>query len=316
MKILVTGASGFIGSALAQYLSSAGRFEVIGMVRSKKLPVSCPEIEYRLGEISSCNKLQIDLADIDVIVHAAGRAHIVNDLSLNPIEDFRRINTSGTLDLARLAVNSGVKRFIFLSSIKVNGNFTDLGSPFSVDSMEKPIDAYGISKYEAEVGLGKISHSTDMEITIIRPPLVYGKGVKGNFSSLVKLLSARIPLPLASVTNNRRSMVGLDNLLNLIEICVDHPNAANQTFFVSDNVDVSTSELLRLLGNSIGKPAVLIRFPVIILTAMARLLGMNAKIQKLVGTLQVDISHTCNQLGWNPPFTLEDGLKKLKDKTE
>lgn len=314
MKVLVTGASGFIGLALTQYLSLSTEIQVIGMVRSKTHGLENSNIEFRFGEMCHKKNLDIDLTDIDIVIHTAGRAHIMDDKSLNPIDDFRRINTQGTLNIARLAASSGVKRFIFLSSIKVNGDSTDRGLPFSVDSDENPKDAYGVSKYEAEIGLRKISCHTNLEVTIIRPPLVYGEGVKGNFHTLVKLLSSRFPLPLASLTTNRRSMVGLDNLISLIETCLHHPNAVDQTFLVSDDSDISTADLLRLLGSSIGKPARLLRCPESILCFFAKLFGMEFKLQRITGTLQLDISHTCNQLEWSPPFSMVDGLKKLKDK--
>jgi nucleoside-diphosphate-sugar epimerase len=314
MKILVTGTTGFIGSALIKHLAHIQDLCVVGMVRSiKDIPVSTT-VEFRLGELGNSNKKTIDLSDIDLIIHTAGRAHIMKDGSANPIEEFRRVNTFGTLDLARSAANSGVKRFIFLSSIKVNGESTNIDLPFSVKSKADPQDPYGVSKHEAEMGLRRISNETGLEVTIIRPPLVYGPGVKGNFNTLIKVLSSRIPLPLASVRNNRRSMVGLDNLLSMIATCIRHPNAANQTFLISDKVDLSTYSLLRLLGASIGKPAVLFKFPVVILNLIAKLFNMEIKAQKIMGTLQVDISHTCSHLGWEPPFSVEQGLKNMNKK--
>lgn len=316
MKIMVTGATGFIGSALIEYLSNIPDLSVVGMVRSIADISIETTVEFRLGEIGSSNKIDINLSDIDVIIHTAGRAHIMKDSSANPIEEFRRVNTSGTLDLARFAADSGVKRFVFLSSIKVNGESTDLGVPFSINSKVNPRDPYGVSKYEAEIGLQDISRETGLEVTIIRPPLVYGPGVKGNFNTLINVLSRRTPLPFASVKDNRRSMVGLDNLLSMIAICVRHPKAANQTFLISDKADLSTYSLLRLLGTSIDKPAVLFKIPVVILDLMAKVFGMEAKAQRIIGTLQVDISHTCSQLDWEPPFSVEYGLKKLREKVK
>jgi UDP-glucose 4-epimerase len=313
MKILVTGATGFIGSALIKYLTNTQDFSVVGLVRSKKDITSYNACEFRLGELGSSNIRNINLSDVDLIIHTAGRAHLMNDTSTDPIEEFRRVNTYGTLDLAKLAVEAGVKRFIFLSSIKVNGESTELEIPFSINSIEAPCDDYGLSKYEAEIGLRKISCKTGLEVTIIRPPLVYGPGAKGNFGALIKILSAHVPLPLALVKNNRRSMVGLDNLLDMINVCVRHPKAANQTFLISDKNDLSTYSLLKLLGASIGKHAILFRFPVSILKLIAKLLCMEAKVQRITGTLQVDISHTCAELNWEPPFTIEQGLEKLNE---
>lgn len=312
MKILITGATGFIGSALMEYFSKAQNICVIGMVRTMNNVSTDTNVEFRLGEVGSSDKLDIYLNDIDVIIHTAGRAHVMNNNLVNSIDKFRQINTFGTLELASLAAEAGVKRFIFLSTIKVNGEATDLASPFSIDNIEKPQDPYGISKYEAEIGLREISKETDMEITTIRLPLVYGMGVKGNFNDLISTLSLRIPLPLASITNNRRSMVGLDNLLSLISKCVTNPKAANQTFFVSDNNDMSTYHLLKLLGCSIGKPAILFKFPISILILISKIFNIENRIQRLIGTLQVDISHTCHRLDWDPPFSVEQGFKRLK----
>ena len=316
MKVLVTGATGFIGSALIKFLVRDPDCSVVGMVRSiKDLPFSSA-VEFRLGEIGSSDRIGIDLSDIDVIIHTAGRAHIMSDPSASPIDEFRRVNTAGTLNLARFAANSGVKRFVFLSSIKVNGESTVLGAPFSINSKENPRDPYGVSKYEAEVGLREISGETGLQVTIIRLPLVYGPGVKGNFNTLLKALRLRIPLPFASVKNNRRSMVGLDNLLSMIVICLREPKAANQTFLISDKADLSTYSLLSLLGTAIGKPAALFTFPIVILNLIAKLFRVEAKAQRIMGTLQVDISHTCIHLGWEPPFSVEQGLKKMKKKVE
>ena len=313
MKILVTGATGFVGSALITHLTHIQDCSVVGMVRSIKDTPGNSAVDFRLGELGPSNTTSINLSDIDLIIHTAGRAHIMNDSLANPIEEFRRVNTSGTLELARLAADSGVKRFIYLSSIKVNGESTDLGTPFSINSMEDPCDAYGVSKHEAETGLRKISYETGLEVTIIRPPLIYGPGVKGNFSTLIKVLKLGIPLPLASVINNRRSMVGLDNLLSMIAVCTQHPKAANQTFLISDKNDLSTYSLLRLLGASIGKPAVLFKFPVAILVLISKLLSMEAKVQRITGTLQVDISHTCTELDWEPPFSVAQSMKRFNE---
>jgi nucleoside-diphosphate-sugar epimerase len=311
MKILVTGASGFIGLALVKSLSLVKHFEVVGLVRSTKNRLDNPNIEYRLGELGRTPDTKLDLTDIDIIVHTAGRAHVMKEDTLNAVEEFRRVNTKATLDLARSASESGVKRFIFLSSIKVNGDRTTLGSPFSSTSEAKPKDAYGVSKYEAEKGLRKISKDKNLEVVIIRPPLVYGPGVKGNFNTILKFMSSGIPLPLASIKKNKRSMVSLANLISLIIKCCDHPNAKNKTFLVSDNSDVSTAELFRKVGDVVGRPARLFHCPERLLLFIAKLFGKNDKVQRVLGTLQVDISQTCRELDWQPPQQLEDGLKEL-----
>jgi nucleoside-diphosphate-sugar epimerase len=313
MKVLVTGATGFIGSALIDYFSKMTNVTVVGMVRSiKDIPIYST-IEYRIGEICSAGEITITLNDIDVIIHTAGRAHVMNDISANPLDEFRRVNTLGTLSLARLAADSGVQQFIFLSSIKVNGERNDLNTPFSKYSIAKPNDPYGHSKYEAEVGLRGLASETSLGVTIIRPTLVYGPGVKGNFNTLVKLLSLRIPLPLKGVNNNRRSMVGIGNLVSLIVTCVRHPGALNEIFLVSDGDDLSTSNLLKLLGNSIGYPVILFNVPQLILAPLAKLLRMEDRLQRIVDTLSVDISHTCEQLDWEPPFSVEHGFKRLRE---
>ena len=314
MRILVTGASGFIGSALIKYLGDFPGLFVVGMLRCLGSNYeNCP-FEYRLSDIANLDETDIDLSDIDVIIHTAGRAHIINEKSSNSLQEFRNINTFGTLELATLAAKSGVKRFVFLSSIKVNGENNALGVPFSIDSKEDPQDAYGISKYEAEIGLKKISAETGLEVTIIRPPMVYGPGAKGNLNLLMKALSLRLPLPFALVKNNLRSMIGLDNLLSVTKLCALHPKAANQTFLISDKHDLSTSELILLLGHSINKPVILFKVPIFLLLLIAKIFRIDNKIGKIVGTLQVDISYTCNHLGWEPPFSVEDGFKKISTK--
>ena len=312
MKILVTGASGFIGSALLEHLSNFPGFITVGMLRSMDTDFSNSNVEFRQGDLAEEKKINIYLNDIDVIIHTAGRAHIMIDDTENPLDEFRRVNTLGTLQLAQVAADAGVKRFVFLSSIKVNGEYTDLGSPFSILDTEKPIDPYGISKHEAEIGLRKISQETDMQTTIIRLPLVYGPGVKGNFSDLIKLLSLRIPLPLAMIKYNRRSMIGLDNLLSFMVRCISHPKAANETFLISDNHDLSTSSLLTLLGSSIGKPVILFKLPIPIIKLFARVFNLQSRVDRLLGNLEVDISHTCNLMDWEPPLSVEQGFKKLK----
>ena len=312
MKILVTGASGFIGSALLEHLSNIPGFTIVGMLRSMGTNISNSSVEFRQGDLDAEKKINIYLNDIDVIIHTAGRAHIMIDDTENSVDEFRRVNTLGTLQLAQLAADAGVKRFVFLSSIKVNGEYTDLGSPFSILDNEKPIDPYGISKHEAEIGLRKISQETDMQTTIIRLPLVYGPGVKGNFSDLIKLISLRIPLPLAMIKYNRRSMIGLDNLLSFTVKCISHPKAANETFLISDNHDLSTSSLLTLLGSSIGKPVILFKLPIPILKLFARIFNLQSRADRLLGNLEVDISHTCNLMDWEPPLSVEQGFKKLK----
>jgi UDP-glucose 4-epimerase len=310
MKVLVTGANGFIGSALIEYLSLSKHVQVVGMLRPSASAVGLGNVNLIRTELAHLSNFE--LSDIDVIIHTAGRAHEMRDSALSPIDEFRKINTDATLNLAKLAANAGVIRFIFLSSVKVNGEATLLGSPFSAFSPVNPQDPYAISKSEAEYGLREISTQTGLQITIIRPPLVYGPGVKGNFDILTKLIYAKVPLPLAAIKFNRRSMVGIDNLVSLLESCIFHPNAANETFLVSDNFDVSTHKLLTLLGNAIDKSVLMLWVPLSVLNVVAKLFGKSKQLGRLVDSLQVDISHTRARLNWKPPYTMNDGFRKMK----
>lgn len=249
------------------------------------------------------------VAGQDVIIHSAARVHVMNDLSANPLAEFRTVNVDGTLNLAQQAAAAGVKRFVFISSIKVNGEGTLRGNPYTAFDTPAPEDPYGISKMEAEQGLRLIADETGMEVVIIRPVLVYGPGVKANFLSMMRWVHKGIPLPLGAI-NNSRSLVSLDNLADLIVTCIDHPAAANQTFLVSDGEDLSTTELLRRVGAALGKPARLLPVPPKLLDFGASLFGKKAVAQRLLGSLQVDISHTCSTLGWKPPVTVDEALAK------
>lgn len=228
----------------------------------------------------------------------------------NPLVEFQRVNVEGTLNLAKQAAETGVRRFVFVSSVKVNGEGTAAGHPFTASDTAAPQDPYGISKMEAEQGLCQIAADTGMEVVIVRPPLIYGPGVKANFASLMRAVQRGIPLPLASVTHNRRSFVALDNLVDLLITCIDHPAAANQTFLVSDGEDLSTADLLRRLGQAMEKPARLIPVPPSLLQVGANLLGKGDMAQRLLGNLQVDISHTRNTLNWHPPISVDEGLRR------
>lgn len=249
------------------------------------------------------------LGDRQVVLHCAARVHVMADKSKNPIEEYRRTNVLGTLNLAQQAAGAGVRRFVFISSIKVNGEATALGRPFFADDIAAPLDPYGISKMEAEQGLRDIATTTGMEVVIIRPPLVYGPGVKANFQSLMRWLARGVPLPLGSI-NNWRSLVALDNLVDLVTTCISHPAAANQTFLVSDDEDLSTTQLLQRMGQAIGRPARLIPVPPSLLKVGARLVGKPELAQRLCGSLQVDISKTRQLLGWNPPISVDEGLHR------
>jgi nucleoside-diphosphate-sugar epimerase len=249
------------------------------------------------------------LVGITTVVHLAARVHIMDDTAVDPLAAFRAVNVDGTLNLARQAAVAGVKRFVFVSSVKVNGEFTHVGQAFTEENAPNPQDAYGQSKHEAELGLRQIAADTDMEVVIIRPPLVYGHGVKANFAALMRAVQRGWPLPLGAV-HNRRSLVALDNLVDFIVTCITLPQAANQTFLVSDGHDLSTNELVRGLARAAGMPARLLPVPVWALQAAATLLGKGDAVQRLCGNLQVDIAKARTLLGWVPPVSVDEGLRR------
>jgi UDP-glucose 4-epimerase len=234
----------------------------------------------------------------------------MDDKSVDPLLEFRRVNVDGTANLALQASAAGVRRFIFVSSIKVNGEATQEGHPFCADDLPAPEDPYGISKHEAELALREIAGRTGMEVVIVRPPLIYGPGVKGNYAAMMRWLAKGLPLPLGSVVQNRRSMVALDNMVDLLLTCTYHPAAADQTFMVSDGEDLSTADFLRRLGQAMGKPARLLPVPVYLLRFGAGLIGKGNEAQRLLGSLQVDISKTRELLDWTPPISVDEGLRR------
>lgn len=303
--VLVTGGSGFVGNALIKRLLSEHR-EVLAVGRSE---VDLPVETIKVSSFSELGALGHKLGSVDVVVHCAARAHIMYDDTQDPLAEYRKVNVDGTLNLARHAAESGVKRFVFVSSIKVNGEQTLPGNPFTEDVAPAPEDPYGISKYEAEQQLQALSAETGMELVIIRPPLVYGPGVKGNFASMIRLMEKGLPLPLGAV-GNKRSLVALDNLVDLIVTCVDNPAAANQVFLAGDGQDLSTTELLRGVANATGKSAWLLPVPAGLLMLGASMLGKRAVAQRLLGSLQVDISKAREILGWQPPVSVEEGLAR------
>ena len=303
-KVLVTGASGFIGRAVVGALDvHCGN--VVGAMRrpiDARWAVPSPF----LGDDADW---RVPLEGCTVVVHAAGRAHVLNDRIADPLGEFRRVNVAGTLQLAEQAAAMGVRRFIFLSSIGVNGATTALGSSFSEVDQPNPCNPYAFSKWEAEQGLLRMAADNGMDVVIIRPPLVYGPRAPGNFGSLIRWLRRGVPLPLGAI-HNQRSLVALDNLVDLIVTCSTHPAAANQTFLVSDGEDVSTSELLRRMGRAMGRPARLIPVPASWLKLAAAMVGKPDVAQRLCGSLQVDIEKTRRLLGWTPPLSLDEGLRR------
>ncbi|MCG9081503.1 UDP-glucose 4-epimerase family protein [Laribacter hongkongensis] len=313
-SILVTGATGFIGDRLASCLSRRGDGTcVLATARYKPQNLIDNVSFFESGCLSRAIDWTPALRGVLSVVHCAARVHVMKDKSLNPLHEFRRVNVEGTANLAHQAARAGVRRFVYLSSIKVNGEFTEIGIPFTADDVPAPEDPYGVSKHEAEQVLRQIAVDTGMEVVIIRPPLVYGPSVKANFKSMMHWLSRGIPLPLAAVTQNRRSLIALDNLVDLIATCLDHPAAANQTFLVSDGEDLSTADLLRRLGVALNHPARLFYMPSSVLKLSAQVATKPGIYQRLCGSLQLDITKTCRLLGWSPPISVDEGLQRAAE---
>ena len=302
-SILVTGSTGFVGSAVQAALIKAG-VSLITPVRKVKADHSLPNLQQvEIADLSDVGARLLRLYKPDVVIHIDAKAHAA-DVSL---AEFRRVNTDATLQLARASVASCVRRFIFLSSIGVHG--INSSKPFQVTDTPAPIEDYAVSKLEAEIGLKQIATETGMEVVIIRPPLVYGASAPGNFGKLARLAQKNLPLPLGAI-HNKRSLVALDNLVDLIVTCISHPKAANQTFLVSDDQDISTTELLKLMTRAAGKKPWLLPVPMSWLKLAGKLTGKQAVIERLCGNLQVDITHTKQTLGWTPPLTVEEGIAR------
>lgn len=308
MNILVTGANGFVGELLIKRLFNT-QYKAIAGVR--KLPKLQHDCEYRImNSLERDTDLLSVLKDIDVVIHTAARVHVMDDKSADPLTEFRKVNVDGTLNLARQAVEAGVKRFIFISSIKVNGESTELGHPYTADSQPNPTDPYGISKYEAEQGLLKLAAETALEVVIIRPTLVYGENVKGNFRSLMKWTYKGLPLPIGGITTNLRSLVSVDNLTDFIITCIDHKNAKNQVFLISDDDDISTAGLLDKIAKGLGVRNKALPIPTTMINTAANILGKPGIAQRLSGSLQVDIEKSKTLLDWQPKYTTDESIQK------
>lgn len=309
-RVLITGAGGFVGSHLTAALSATGR-EVIGVVRQageyQDLAKSA-----RLVQVSSFEDVDMDQIRPDVVIHTAALAHRMDLVGDAAYPAYRSVNTDAALMFARKAASAGVKRFIFLSTAKVNGESTIGSQAFASDDIVQPTDPYARSKREAELGLHAIGGSTGMEYVVIRPPLVYGRGVKGNFKILADRVRKGTPLPLGAI-HNRRSMVGVRNLSDFITRCMTHPDAADQTFMVSDGEPRSTADLVRMMADSMSVPSRLIPVPVPVLKGLAILTGKQAQLNRLIGDFVVDIGHNRDKLGWTPPRTLYEELDFLRE---
>lgn len=305
MRVLVTGASGFVGRALAPYLAGLGH-EVVSTVRRPSGILH----EYIVGNEASWMSA---LEGCDSVVHLAARAHVMREQERNPQQAFRVNNVDVTIELAARAVKAGVRRFVFMSTVKVNGEETAPGCSFRADDPPHPKDFYAVSKWEAEQGLLEIAQKTGLEVVIIRPPLVYGPGAKGNLASLIRWVKIGIPLPLGAV-NNRRSMIALDNLINFTALCADFdasPNAKGQVFLVSDDDDVSTAELLRRVAKAYRCGGRLFLVPVVLMRHAAGWMGRTSTADRLLGSLVIDDSKAQQLLGWQPPVSMDEQLKKM-----
>ena len=313
--VLVTGANGFIGRNLCAFLKESG-YSVREAVRNNTSDSSGVHEYIQVGDINESTDWKQALTGVDTVIHLAARVHIMQDQAANPVEAFRKVNVLGTERLAQLAAKAGVKRFIFISSVKVNGEKTEgrgkegeLKEAFSERDVPEPQDAYGISKLEAENVLKKIADETNLQIVILRIPLVYGPGVKANFKNLIKIASAGLPLPFKGI-RNLRSFLYLGNLTHAVIACIDHPKAAGETFMISDGEDISTPELINKIAFALNKKPVLFPFNLKILRAFCKIIGKSEELEKLTGSFLVDSSKIRNLLGWKAPFTMEEGLKE------
>ena len=302
-RVLVTGSNGFVGRALCQQLAACG----VSFVPTTRRQDRAAPAALVVGELAGDTDWSAALAGVDVVVHLASRVHVMRDHAADPLAEFRRVNTQGTLSLARQAAAAGIRRFVFVSTVKVNGEGGP--QPYTEDDQPVPQGAYARSKWEAECGLREIAGHSAMALVIVRPPLVYGPGVQANFLSMMRWINRGVPLPLGAILN-QRSLVALDNLVDFLTTCIAHPAAANQTFLVSDGEDLSTTELLVRMAAALGRPARLLPVPEWMLSTAASVLGKREFAQRLCGSLRVDISKAKTLLGWSPPFSVDEGLRR------
>lgn len=318
-RVLVTGANGFVGAALCRKLLQSGHTVRAAIRTSSSIDIatnagSISDRGYEsvvVGDIGPNTDWRAALRDVDTIVHLAARVHVVNETGDNPLATFRQVNTLGTACLAQMAIPAGVRRLVYISSIKVNGEQKQ-GAPFTEQDAVAPQGPYAISKCEAEQELHKIASKTGLDVVLIRPPLIYGPGVKANFLQLMKWVARGVPFPLASI-DNRRSLIYLGNLVDAIVTCATHPKAAGQTFLVSDGEDISTPELIRRIANSLGKPRRLLPFPPSLMRFAGKITNKSATVDRLLGFLVIDSSKLRHELDWTPPYSMTRGLKETAD---
>ncbi|WP_024605736.1 MULTISPECIES: UDP-glucose 4-epimerase family protein [unclassified Pseudoalteromonas] len=301
-NVLITGATGFVGNHLKEAINNSYSLKLLSRTGLQA------ENHFNADITKDTDYLNI-LNGIDIVIHCAARVHIMDDAASEPLSEFRAVNTEGTLNLAKQAAQEGVKRFIFVSSIKVNGESTTDKTSYAASDVSQPEGPYGISKAEAEQQLLELGKKTGMEIVIIRPPLVYGEGVKANFASLMRFVGKGLPLPFRAIKKNKRSLASVYNLVDLIKVCIEHPKAANQVFLVSDDNDLSTAEMVALMAKVQGKNNLALPVPVWCFKVAGKLLNKSDVIDRLTGSLQLDIAHTKNTLDWKPPYSVEHGFK-------
>lgn len=309
-KVLVTGANGGVGSAVVARIDRDGRHLAVRAVRSLAQAPGRDGRTVEIGDLDMPVDWTAALRGVAIVVHTAARVHRMMDRDPDSAAAYHRVNTEATLGLARQAAVAGVSRLIFVSTIKVLGERSEPGAPFRADDSHEPVDDYAKSKAAAERGLLEVARASRMEVTIVRPPLVYGSALRGNFRRLVESLERGIPLPLGGI-DNRRSLVSIDNLVDLLNVCLEHPGAANEAFLVSDAEDLSTTDLVRRLAVAMGRPPRLFTIPGVIVRATAALVGRDASAKRLYESLQVDIAKNRHLLGWSPPFGVDESLERV-----
>ena len=307
-QVLVTGANGFLGQPLVAALKRRN-VNVVCVGRNKSKNDS--QLFFAVPDFCALQVWQKPLLGCDTVIHLAARVHVMHDDAKDPLQAFLKVNLHGTVNLAKAAAKAGVKRFVFVSSVKVNGEFTE-NTPFSENDVPQPQDAYATSKWEAEIALRKIEKETGMQLVIVRPPLVYGAGVKANFASLLKVVNKKVPLPLASV-QAKRSLIYVGNLADAIIICASNPKAAGQTYLVSDGDAISMPQLIKKMALALHKSSYILPFPVSIMHLLAKAVGKTSSVDRLTQSLVIDSSKIRQELDWKPPFTIDQGLKETAD---